>query len=283
MTQCLALFGWVADQTKSRRLPWLVGLVSLAATTFLLWIGKTAALLLVGRLLQGFAAAIVWTVGLALLVDTVSKENIAQFMGFVSLSSNLALLSAPLLAGIIYDRGGYNAVFAMAFSLLGLDILLRLLMIEKRDAEQYLEPEDEQARDPLLSPELTGRRGNEVDSHEAQNRGNRSAPQLIEPSMAGLQKPTRLCTLPPLVRLLKSGRLLSALWCSLVYAAIVSSFESVCHLPLNSISTDSSLKVLPLYVNKTFGWKSTGAGLVLLATAAPTFLGPLVGRAPFQS
>ena len=37
--------------------------------------------------------------------------------------------------------------------------------------------------------------------------------------------------------------------------------------------------VLPLYVKATFGWSSTGAGLIFLAVVLPSLLGPLIGWA----
>lgn len=72
----------------------------------MLCLSRNIALLVVGRLLQGAAAAVVWTVGLALLVDTVGKSEIGEMMGYVSISMMLALLSAPLLGGIVFDNAG---------------------------------------------------------------------------------------------------------------------------------------------------------------------------------
>lgn len=93
-------------------------------------------MLVIGRLLQGISAAVVWAVGLALLVDTVGKDEIGKSMGIISVATSAAVFLAPLLGGIVYDRGGYYAgrsefrklaaslgrltfvtVFAMAFGL----------------------------------------------------------------------------------------------------------------------------------------------------------------------
>lgn len=49
----------------------------------LLCVGSNIAVLVVARLLQGVSAAMVWTVGLALIVDTVAKDEVAQTMGIV--------------------------------------------------------------------------------------------------------------------------------------------------------------------------------------------------------
>ncbi len=93
--------GWYADNSSSRRLPLLIGLLALAGATLMLCLAQTIWLLVLGRLLQGISAAIVWTVGTALLVDTVGKRYIGQIMGYVSISMSLGILIAPLLGGLV--------------------------------------------------------------------------------------------------------------------------------------------------------------------------------------
>lgn len=45
---------------------------------------------------------------------------------------SLAILAAPLLAGIVYSTGGYYRVYAILFGVISLDIVLRLAMIERK-------------------------------------------------------------------------------------------------------------------------------------------------------
>lgn len=75
----------------------------------MLCIGSSIVVLILGRLFQGIAAAVVWVVGLALLVDTVGKDEIAKSMGIVSAATSGAVFLGPLLGGVVYDRGGYYA------------------------------------------------------------------------------------------------------------------------------------------------------------------------------
>ena len=51
--------------------------------TLLLFLGQTVAVLTVARVLQGISAAVVWTVGLALIIDTVGSHNLGKTMGSV--------------------------------------------------------------------------------------------------------------------------------------------------------------------------------------------------------
>lgn len=131
--------GFYADQTSSRRLPLLIGLVALAGATLLLCLGTTVALLVVGRLLQGLSAAVVWSVGLALMVDTVGKD-VGQSMGYVSIAMSVGLLISPVIGGAVYANAGYYAVYYVAFAIILCDIILRLVLIEKKVARQWLDP-----------------------------------------------------------------------------------------------------------------------------------------------
>ena len=79
----LAIWGWYADRHSSRRLPFLIGLVIIVAATILIWLSRTIALQLVGRILQGLAAAIVWVTGLAMIADRVGEAEIGQYVGYL--------------------------------------------------------------------------------------------------------------------------------------------------------------------------------------------------------
>ena len=78
--------GIIADRLPTRQLPFLVGLVALLLATLLLFLGQSVAVLTVARILQGVSAAVVWTIGLALVLDTVGPENLGKTIGSVRLS-----------------------------------------------------------------------------------------------------------------------------------------------------------------------------------------------------
>lgn len=125
------LIGVYADHTSSRRGPLLFGLLALAASTLLLCLGTTIALLIVGRILQGLSAAVVWSVSLALLADTF-EDKIGVAMGYSSIAMSLGLLVSPSIGGVVFNRAGYYAVFYVAFGCIAVDIVLRLLLIENK-------------------------------------------------------------------------------------------------------------------------------------------------------
>ena len=89
--------GIIADRVTTRQLPFLLGLTALLGATLLLFLGQTIAVLIVARILQGISAAVVWTIGLALTLDTVGPENLGKTIGSVRTSdSQLRLLHLVL-------------------------------------------------------------------------------------------------------------------------------------------------------------------------------------------
>lgn len=76
--------GVITDRLSARRTPFLVGLVALLAGTLTLGLGQSVAVLAIARVLQGLSAAVVWTVGFVLVLDTVGPDNLGKTNGTVS-------------------------------------------------------------------------------------------------------------------------------------------------------------------------------------------------------
>ena len=76
--------GWIADKTSARQIPFLAGLLALLLATLGLYLGQNEPVLVVARVMQGLSAAIVWTIGLALCLDTVGPDNLGKAIGSVS-------------------------------------------------------------------------------------------------------------------------------------------------------------------------------------------------------
>ncbi|KAG0648064.1 putative MFS-type transporter [Hyphodiscus hymeniophilus] len=267
--------GWIADRSSNRSVTYFAGLFILAGATLLFGFAKAAWLLVVSRLLQGLSAAVVYTVGLALLVDTVGRESIGQWMGTALSSSSFGLIISPLLGGIVYAKAGYVAVFAMSMSLIVVDIVLRMFMIEKRVAEGYLakivttRAPNSHAYGTFADEQRYDR--NNYDSNSPAVPGSSSDQTLTDGEEDTLLTTARRTakgkansgrlSLPPVVTLLTSPRLLAALYGIFVNVSILATFDGV----------------LALFVKTTFHWDSLSAGLIFLCIAIPALAGPLVG------
>lgn len=75
--------GVIADKVSARQLPFLVGLVAMLVSTIIFALGQSMAVLIIARIFQGISAAVVWTVGLALVLDTVGPDNLGKTIGSV--------------------------------------------------------------------------------------------------------------------------------------------------------------------------------------------------------
>jgi MFS family permease len=281
------IYGWLADRSSSRHLPFILGLLALGGSAILLCLGSSILILVLGRLLEGLSTAVIWTSGLALLMDTVGQKEIRKLMGWCSISMNAAILLGPLLGGIVFERSGYYAVFTMAFSVIFLDIVLRLVLIEKKIAAEWFYVTVIKERHWIRLYDAAAKERDRIRLYDTAGTPRIAPLSEMEPisSLGFLEitetydgdtsitdhqgisasRNTRFCfiyNLPPVITLLRSTRLLAALWGSLVQAAIFCAFDSV----------------LPLFIHRTFGWNPTGAGLIFLPIIIPSLTAPLVGQ-----
>src|SRR5271167_1849274 len=61
-------------------------------------------------------------------------------MAYASSAMSIGLILGPVLGGIVYARCGYYAAFGLAFAFIGLDLVLRVILVEKKIAVRYTTP-----------------------------------------------------------------------------------------------------------------------------------------------
>lgn len=76
--------GFIADRISNRQKPFLLGLVALLISTLGLALGQNIPVLAVARVFQGMSSAVVWTVGLAICLETVGPSKLGTTIGTVS-------------------------------------------------------------------------------------------------------------------------------------------------------------------------------------------------------
>lgn len=147
------MFGYLSDRIQSRRLPFTFGLASLGSATILFAFSRSLWLLVLARALQGFATATVVTVGYALVFEKVGPEMLGQAMGFTSMSLSCGWFLGPVVGGVIYEHSGYFAVFIPPLVLVGLEIVLRLLIVENQGRTRTTHRSSDRADDttPLIA------------------------------------------------------------------------------------------------------------------------------------
>ncbi|TLD23480.1 Chitin synthase D [Venturia nashicola] len=273
------IIGHFADRNLSRRSPLLLGFLGNAAATALLYLASNVWMLVLSRFLQGLSAAVVYTVGFALVADTVGQESIGQWMGFVISSLNVGMMVSPALGGILYDAFGYESIFVATFVLIGIDICLRIVMVEKKHALKLKQPlvvAPEPHYGTLLSPEGKHLANDHSISSTFSTSNEVEAPSLVQassgpsdlspvPSAKDTLPPAPMSSSPartdvhPLRTLLCSPRILTSLYGALVTVVVLVAFDAA----------------LPIFVAQHFGWSSTGGGLIFLAITLPIFSAPI--------
>ena len=227
----------------------LLGLLMLGAATILLSLGTNVWVLVVSRLLQGFSAAVIYTGGLALLMDTVGLQDIGKWMGFILSFASAGFLISPTLGGLIYGKLGANAVFLVMGIIVVLDIILRVGIVEPAEMGNHYSAEDEERQPPAMET------ATENDPLLSSNAA--SQPPTIKDDRAH----TAGFRMPILIVLLGKPRILVTMYGVMLAQALMTSFDAV----------------LPIFVQRTFGWHSTRAGLMLLTASLPTLAAPLAG------
>ncbi|KAL8812286.1 MAG: hypothetical protein Q9200_001137 [Gallowayella weberi] len=253
--------GWVTQHSSLRQIPLIIGLLSALASTLLFMLAKALYLLVIARCLQGISAGVVYTTVLALLVDSVERAEVGSWVGIALSGVNLGVLAAPALAGVIYEKAGYHAVFAICLAIIALDITAALLLIDKRRARKWLPDgpklgDDSKHGDSDATTTQDGARRNGTDpSQEA----DEESPLLEHRSSMTEESPKKW--FPTTRVLLSSPQILAALYSTLIHSTLHTAFDAV----------------LPRFVQRTFHWSSSGAGLTFLTLTIPSLMTPLFG------
>ncbi|WP_163582538.1 MFS transporter [Gracilibacillus saliphilus] len=123
-------FGALADKVGRKKLL-ILGLFALAATTLIYAFATSFWVLVLARLLQGFAAAIPWTAGLALLAEVFQKEERGKAMGMAMSGQAGGVLMGPPIGGWLYEFGGYHFPFFIATGIALITAILCLVLLRK--------------------------------------------------------------------------------------------------------------------------------------------------------
>lgn len=274
--------GWITQHSPLRQVPLVIGLVAALAATLLFMLAKATYVLVIARCLQGISAGVVYTTVLALLVESVERDEVGSWIGFALSGVNLGVLVAPVMAGMIYEKAGYYAVFAICLAIIAFDLIAALLLIDKKRARKWSQHRQHEGDDSKHCRSNFTRPMIE-ESHDSQGSGyfstttpycdNRNdtvtaypSPQVDEgsPLLENSSSKTKVSPkkwFPTTRALLASPQILAALYSTFVHSTLHTSFDAV----------------LPRFVQRTFHWNSSGAGLIFLTLTVPALMTPIFG------
>lgn len=127
-TSLLPYFGRLSDRRGRRNLI-LVGLLFYALCTVLYTLAQNPSHIILARLVQGAAAAMVWPIAAAYIGDITPPGKEGTLMGRFNLATFSGLAAGPVLGGIINELAGIDAAFESMglMSLVGFGLCLFLL------------------------------------------------------------------------------------------------------------------------------------------------------------
>lgn len=210
---------------QSNRLPMIIGLFFMIASTVWLMLATSYWQLVVARVWQGLAGSAIWTAGLVLLVESVPPERVGMAMGtFVLTAWTAGGTAGPPIGGALYDKVGYKGPFILCIALVALDLLGRVFVVERK---HYELPEKTTASGPP-SPSAT----------ESQHEGSRTSEEDVEQARSSAQlekqstgagsvstayksekvagKTDSVSAIRPFILVLKRPRALAALWLTFI-------------------------------------------------------------------
>lgn len=104
--------GSLADRIGRAR-SMMIGLIGFGVTSLLCALAPTAEVLIVARMLQGAAGAILVPSSLALIIATVHGAAQGRTIGAWTAWTGTATIAGPLLGGLLVDAGSWRYVFAL--------------------------------------------------------------------------------------------------------------------------------------------------------------------------
>lgn len=79
----------------------MLGLIVLAFSTILYWVGRSISVLVAARALQGLSATVVWVIGMAIINDISTSDELGVSLSYVWSANTLGLLAGPALGGVL--------------------------------------------------------------------------------------------------------------------------------------------------------------------------------------
>ena len=166
---------------------------------------------------------------------------------------------APVLGGVLYRKTGYGGVFGLGTALLGVDFIMRILVIEKKVAVKY-----DKSLAAAKNPREHTDRGEGSEGGDGASEAAPLLPKTEEHHYRIPEGQNKLVRNLPILYCLSNPRLLVAFLLAFVQASLLATFDAT----------------LPTEAQTLFDFDSLKAGLIFIALDIPyLILGPVAGWA----
>ncbi|KAJ5143435.1 uncharacterized protein N7515_002222 [Penicillium bovifimosum] len=236
------LIGSHADRSGAKRGWLLFGLGGALVSSLIIALASSLFTLFAGRLLQSAASTVIWVVGFATLADNVPADQLGKMYGFVTIAVAIGTSGGPLVAGVLFDFGGYWVAWSSVLFVIVFDVILRCLMLEQPRGQREISRPERDGQDPERDALLP--------------------PSTPEQPITGQDRVTEKTGIHFYLCMFGNGRFVGGVVSYFCYAVLTTSFDAT----------------LPLHVRDVFGWGSLPTGLLFAAFQGPAiFLGVPVG------
>ncbi|KAJ5574806.1 major facilitator superfamily domain-containing protein [Penicillium hetheringtonii] len=225
------IFGSLADAVSSKRTLLmillgltLIGVTFLALTTQLVWF-------FVGRFFQCITSNGLWIVGMATMAENLGSQHMGKIAALTTILTAAGTTGGPVLCGLLFHFGGYWCAWIGPALFVVVDIIMRLLMLEKQEKPQEEDQAREREQDPLLEDSPAQADGDQSESS--------SSPEV---------RGWRFYAL-----MLHEARFSSGVFCAFVLALLLGCIQST----------------LAVHVRTAFGWGALHTGLLLAWIQGP--------------
>ena len=131
----LILVGGALGDRLGRRRLYLIGIAGFAVGSAMCAFAQDPTQLVLFRVLQGVAAALVAPGALAIIQSSFVRDDRASAIGTWAGMAGIAAAAGPLVGGFLLEHGGWRWIFAINLPLCALVLLLGLQIPESRDEE----------------------------------------------------------------------------------------------------------------------------------------------------
>lgn len=177
-----------------------------------------------------------------MIVDTNDKDHLGEAMSLITIASVFGAVLGPLVGGTVFHYLGYHAVFILALSLITVDTLLRLAVIDQSSPAQLSGGD---GTEPLLRAD---------DDHHQQQQNGAAAEYG--------KKAKGVSSLAIGGALLRNPRFLVAMISYGVIQVLLTSFDTI----------------LPLFIIQEFDATAFESGLSFLPITLPALLSRWIGE-----
>ena len=199
----------------------------------------SAAAISFARFMQALAGSVMCEVAFSTVAENVNPERLGKTHRVLSVVVSAGTSAGPMLSGMLFDLGGYWVAWFSALTVVVINIAIQLLMPEQ--------PKDK-GKTPVTSPT--------DDSPHSE-----TSPLLLVPEEVNMIRRMRGIDIRGYTILLQHRRFVAGIVSYLVFAILISSFNTT----------------LPLHVRDVFGWGSMPTSLLFMALHSPGIvLGPLL-------